>query len=34
MGKTFGLAREKLDDKSYLIPQLRKIPGPGKVDQC
>ena len=30
-GKSFGTAREKLPDNSYLIPQLQKIPGPGKV---
>lgn len=30
-GKSFGTAREKLPDRSYLIPQLHKNPGPGKV---
>ena len=31
-GKSFGLSREKSPDRSYLIPQLHKNPGPGKVN--
>jgi len=33
MGRThaFGMSREKSPDRSYLIPQLQKIPGPGQV---
>lgn len=30
-GKTFGCAREKSPDRSYLIPQIHKNPGPGQV---
>lgn len=30
-GRTFGVAREKSPDRSYLIPQLHKNPGPGQV---
>lgn len=30
-GKSFGLDREKLPNNSYLIPQMRKVPGPGLV---
>ena len=30
-GKSFGLSRESSPDRSYLIPQLHKVPGPGKV---
>ena len=30
-GKSFGTAREKLPDRSYLVPQLHKNPGPGLV---
>ncbi len=30
-GKSFGLSRELSPDRSYLIPQLHKNPGPGKV---
>jgi hypothetical protein len=30
-GKSFGTARDKLPDNSYLIPQMHKIPGPGAV---
>ena len=30
-GKSFGTAREKLPDRSYLVPQLHKVPGPGQV---
>ena len=30
-GKSFGTAREKLPDQSYLVPQMQKVPGPGQV---
>lgn len=30
-GKTFGISRDLSPDRSYLIPQLHKNPGPGKV---
>lgn len=30
-GKTFGLSRELLPDRSYFIPQLYNVPGPGHV---
>lgn len=30
-GKTFGLSRERSPDRSYLIPQIHKHPGPGNV---
>lgn len=30
-GKSFGLSREKSPDRSYLIPQIHKHPGPGNV---
>ena len=30
-GLTFGLSRDGSPDRSYLIPQLHKNPGPGKV---
>lgn len=30
-GKSFGSSREGSPDRSYLIPQLQKIPGPGNV---
>lgn len=30
-GKTFGCAREKSPDRSYLIPQIQANPGPGQV---
>lgn len=30
-GRSFGCARDLSPDRSYLIPQLQKIPGPGKV---
>jgi len=30
-GQSFGCAREKSPDKSYLIPQIQKNPGPGNV---
>lgn len=33
-GKSFGTAREKISDRSYLIPQMQKIPGPGAVLIC
>ena len=29
-GKSFGLSRDKSPDRSYLIPQLEKMPGPGQ----
>jgi hypothetical protein len=28
-GKSFGLSRDQIPDRSYLIPQLHKMPGPG-----
>ena len=31
-GKSFGLSRDSIPDKSYLIPQLQKIPGPGHYE--
>ena len=30
-GHLFNVGREKLKDRSYLIPQLEKVPGPGQV---
>ena len=30
-GKSFGLSRELSPDRSYFVPQLQKIPGPGQV---
>lgn len=33
-GKTFGISRELSPDRSYLIPQLHKNPGPGNVFFC
>jgi len=30
-GLTFGLSRDVSPDRSYLVPQLHKNPGPGKV---
>ena len=30
-GKSFGVARDKRKDSSYLIPQIHKHPGVGKV---
>lgn len=30
-GKSFGLGRDYSPDRSYLMPQLHKNPGPGKV---
>jgi hypothetical protein len=30
-GRTFGCAREKSPDRSYLIPQIQLNPGPGQV---
>lgn len=30
-GKSFGQARDKLPDNSYLVPQMHKMPGPGQV---
>ena len=30
-GKSFGLSRELSPDRSYLVPQLNKVPGPGQV---
>ena len=33
-GKSFGLSREQSPDRSYLIPQLQRVPGPGKVKIC
>lgn len=30
-GNTFGGSREKSPDRSYFIPQLQKVPGPGQV---
>ena len=32
-GKSFGLSREGSPDRSYLIPQLHKVPGPGNVSE-
>lgn len=29
-GKSFGLSRDQSPDRSYLIPQLQKVPGPGQ----
>lgn len=31
-GQTFGLSREKMPNRSYLIPQLHKFPGPAQYD--
>lgn len=31
-GLTFGLSRDGSPDRSYLIPQIHKNPGPGKVN--
>lgn len=30
-GRTFGCAREKSPDRSYLVPQIHANPGPGQV---
>ena len=30
-GKTFGNTREGSPDRSYFVPQLHKVPGPGQV---
>lgn len=30
-GKSFGLGRDSSPDRSYLIPQLYKVPGPSQV---
>lgn len=30
-GKSFGGSRERSPDRSYLVPQLHKNPGPGNV---
>ena len=30
-GKSIGLSRDKIPDRSYLIPQMQRIPGPGNV---
>lgn len=30
-GRTFGCSRERSPDRSYLIPQIHKNPGPGQV---
>ena len=30
-GKTFGGPRDVAPDRSYLVPQLQKVPGPGQV---
>lgn len=30
-GKSIGLSRDNIPDRSYLIPQMHKIPGPGQV---
>lgn len=30
-GKSFGLSRDSSPDRSYLVPQLHKMPGPGQV---
>lgn len=31
-GKSFGLSRDQSPDRSYLIPQLNKVPGPGQYE--
>ena len=31
-GKSFGLSRQQSPDRSYLVPQLHKVPGPGQVN--
>ena len=31
-GKSFGSARDRSPDTSYLIPQIHKNPGPGQVN--
>ena len=33
-GKTFGNTRDGSPDRSYLVPQLHKVPGPGQVSYC
>jgi len=30
-GNSFGTARDKIPDRSYLIPQMQRVPGPGTV---
>ena len=30
-GKSFGTSRDRSPDRSYFIPQLQQIPGPGQV---
>lgn len=30
-GKSFGTSRDRSPDRSYFIPQLHHVPGPGQV---